>query len=122
ALANARAFGGQDYEGYHAFMALAPAYQMARELPEDRRALPVLKVLYRNTNHIQQTGGGRRETLHPVDPAAPSGARPGGEALRETVRRQDMKAAEAAFAAMAAGPLDEAYNDLQYVVQDFTDV
>src|SRR5262245_16520976 len=28
ALANARAFGGQDYTGYHTFMALAPAYQM----------------------------------------------------------------------------------------------
>ncbi len=31
ALANARAFGGQDYAGYHAFMALVPAYQMAGE-------------------------------------------------------------------------------------------
>ena len=38
-------------------MALAPAYHMARELPEDRRALPVLKVLYRNTNRIQEHGG-----------------------------------------------------------------
>src|SRR5262249_34733940 len=54
ALANARAFGGQDYEGYHALMALAPSYQMSRELPEAERPLPVLKVLYRNTNHIQQ--------------------------------------------------------------------
>ncbi len=36
ALANARAFGGQDYDGYHALMALAPAYHMSRELPEDR--------------------------------------------------------------------------------------
>src|SRR5579871_5551382 len=32
-LANARAFGGHDYTGYHAFMALAPAYHMATELP-----------------------------------------------------------------------------------------
>ena len=30
---------------------------MACELPEAQRALPVLKVLYRNTNHIQQMGG-----------------------------------------------------------------
>src|SRR5688572_20606604 len=29
ALANARAFGGQDYTGYHTFMALVPAYRMA---------------------------------------------------------------------------------------------
>src|SRR5215831_4130395 len=48
ALANARVFGGQDYEGYHAMMALAPAYQMAGELSGASRALPVLKVLYRN--------------------------------------------------------------------------
>ncbi len=33
ALANARTFGGQDYDGYHAIMALAPAYQMAPSYP-----------------------------------------------------------------------------------------
>src|SRR5271163_2166202 len=37
ALANARTFAGEDYIGYHSFMALLPAYEMARELPEDRR-------------------------------------------------------------------------------------
>src|SRR5262249_34766962 len=31
ALANARTFGGHDYDGYHAFMALTPSYQMALE-------------------------------------------------------------------------------------------
>ncbi len=30
ALANARTFGGQDYNGYHAFMALMPAYHMSQ--------------------------------------------------------------------------------------------
>ena len=35
ALANARAFGGQDYTGYHTFMALLPAFQIAAELPAD---------------------------------------------------------------------------------------
>src|SRR5437899_8398105 len=29
ALANARTFGGEDYIGFHAFMALAPAYHMS---------------------------------------------------------------------------------------------
>ena len=103
ALANARAFGGQDYDGYHALMALAPAYQMAQELPEAQRALPVLKVLYRNTNHIQQMGGRTHETLHPVEPAASPGDRPGAEALREATRRQDMDGAERTFAALARG-------------------
>src|SRR5262249_29937813 len=42
ALANARTFGGEDYIGFHTMMALVPSYEMARELPEARRALPVL--------------------------------------------------------------------------------
>ncbi|MEO1979448.1 MAG: hypothetical protein ABGZ24_02910, partial [Fuerstiella sp.] len=35
ALANARSFGGQDYTGFHTFMALAPAYEMSHQLPTD---------------------------------------------------------------------------------------
>jgi hypothetical protein len=122
ALANARAFGGQDYEGYHAMMALAPAHQMACELSGPGRALPVFKVLYRNTNHIQQLGGKSHETLHAVEASSPGGEPPGPEALREASRRQDMAGAERTFAALAAGSLDEAYNDLQYLVQDDTNV
>src|SRR5207253_10528562 len=62
ALANARTFGGQNYIGFHALMALPPAYAMARELPPERQALPVLKVLYRNSDNIQKAGHGQ-ETL-----------------------------------------------------------
>ena len=63
ALANARTFGGEDYVGLHTMMALAPAYHMARELPPQRQALPVLKLLYRNSNRIQEHGG-RKSELH----------------------------------------------------------
>jgi hypothetical protein len=122
ALANARAFGGQDYDGYHALMALAPSYQMAQELPGSQRALPVLKVIYRNTNHMQQTGGCAHETLHAIAPAPSSGDGPTAEALRAATRRQDMDGAERVFAAMARGSLDEAYSDLLYVVQDHVNV
>src|SRR5881392_2235202 len=52
ALANVRAFGGQDYNGYHSFMALCPSYAMAMALPEQERPLPILKVLYRTSTHI----------------------------------------------------------------------
>ena len=100
ALANARTFGGQDYEGYHTIMALVPAYQMSRELPESQKALPVLKVLYRNTNHIQQMGGQSHEALHPVAPAQLSAGQCGGEALREATRRRDVEGAERTFAAL----------------------
>ncbi len=122
ALANARTFGGQDYDGYHAIMALAPSYQMACELPESRRALPVLKVLYRNTHRIQKQGGASHEALHRIDPADLPATAPTPEALREATRRVDMEAAERDFAALARGPLDIAYNDLQYLVQDYIDV
>jgi hypothetical protein len=67
ALANARAFGGQDYTGYHTFMALMPAYRMTSELPVDRRALPVLKVLYRNSSRMQEQHVEHHDTLHPID-------------------------------------------------------
>ncbi len=121
ALANARAFGGQDYDGYHALMALAPSYQMSRELPNSLRALPVLKVLYRNTNHIQATGGGH-EALHPVETGALT-AEPGPGALRDAVRRQDMDGAERTFAELIERrSLGEAYNDLLSIVQDNVNV
>src|SRR5579859_5662286 len=57
ALANARTFGGEDYVGFHTMMALPPAWQISRELPEPEQALPVLKVLYRNSNRIREKGG-----------------------------------------------------------------
>jgi hypothetical protein len=122
ALANARAFGGDDYTGFHTFMALAPAYHMAQELPEERRALPVLKVIYRNANRIQECGGAKHEELHAVAPAELPRDRPGGEVLREATRRADMEGAERVFAALAKGPVGEAYNHLQYSVQDEIDV
>jgi hypothetical protein len=122
ALANARTFGGEDYTGFHSFMALLPSYQMAQELPKDRQALPVLKVLYRNTNRIQQFGGIKKEVLHPVTPAELPKDRPSGELLREATRKPDVDAAERTFAALAKGPLGEAYNHLQFTVQDELDV
>ena len=98
ALANARAFGGGDYEGFHNFMALMPSYQMACELPEERRPLPVLKVLYRNT-----PGGHDNEALKPVIPATLPKDRPGGEVLREATRAHDVDRAEQVLAALALG-------------------
>jgi hypothetical protein len=121
-LANAREFGGQHYEGYHTFMALAPAYEMSRELPEATRALPVLKVLYRNATHIQAKGGRKAEALHPVEPTAlPDGQVP-GEAIREACRKNERAAAEGMFATVARGPVAEAFDQLQYTVHDDVNV
>ncbi len=122
ALANARTFGGEDYVGFHTMMALAPAYHMARELPKDRQPLPVLKVLYRNTNRIQESGGRNTEVLHPIKPTALPDGRAGGEALRDAVRGKDVTLAERTFAALAQRSPEDAFNDLLFTVQDNTEV
>ena len=44
------------------------------------------------------------------------------EALRDATRRQDLDGAEGLFAALAHRSLDEAYNDLQLLVQDNVNV
>jgi hypothetical protein len=125
ALANARSFGGQDYIGYHAFMALEPAFHMAQELPSQRAPLPVLKVIYRNTSRIQACGGRGNEVLHPIEPGdlpSATSASHDLEPLQQAERNADMDAAERTFAALARGPAGEAFNHLQYCVQDEVDV
>jgi hypothetical protein len=122
ALANARSFGGEDYIGFHTFMALSPAYEMSKEMPEALRPLPVFKVLYRNAARIQAFGGVKNEVLHPVEPAALPSDRQGDDLLQELTRKGDTQAAEGAFAAMMKGPPGEAYQHLQYEVQDEVDV
>ena len=119
ALANARTFGGEDYVGFHTMMALAPAWHMARELPEAQRPLPVFKVLYRNTNRIQQHGGRSNEVLHPVEPA---GQQVTGEELREAIRRRDVALAERMLARETLASPEEAFNDLLLAVQDTPEV
>lgn len=121
ALANARAFGGQDYTGYHTFMALVPAFKMSGELPSERRALPVLKVLYRNSSRIQDQQVAQRDTFHPVEAARPvEGDR--ARWLRDAIRAADLHDAEARFAAIAAGPANDAFNQLQLAVEDDVNV
>jgi hypothetical protein len=122
ALANARSFGGKHYEGYHTFMALAPAFNMAKELPEPMRPLPVLKVLYRNATHIQLKGGRKNEALHPVKPAPIPEGKVGGEVLQELTRKNDQPAAEGVFAALAQSGPEDAFNHVLYCVEDDTNV
>ncbi len=118
ALANARQFGGHDYVGWHTFMALAPAFEMAKELPGPRQALPVLKVLYRNAQAIQRTGGRQNEALKPVAPRSLPEGRSGSELLREAIQNRDLAAADAIFAALARRTPEDAYNDLQPIVEE----
>src|SRR5256886_6027136 len=121
ALANARTFGGEDYVGFHTMMALAPALHMAQELPAELQPLPVFKVLYRNTNRIQEKGGRKAEVLHAVVPARPVDGATGAAALREAVHRKDVDAAEQNFAALTQHGASDALNDLLHTVDDQTE-
>ena len=122
ALANARTFGGEDYVGFHAFMALMPAYEMAKDSHSDRRALPVLKVLYRSTNQIQTKGGRSSEVLHPVEALPLPAGTTGRDALVDAARHSQTDRAEGLFAGIAAHSTTDAFNDLQALVQDDADV
>jgi hypothetical protein len=121
ALANARSFGGEDYIGFHTMMALSPALHMARELPSAQQPLPVFKVLYRNTNRIQEKGGRKDEVLHQVK-AASLPKTSGAEALREAIHEKDVARAEGILAALAAQSPDEAFNDVLQTVQESPEV
>lgn len=120
ALANARSFGGQDYTGFHTMMALLPAWQLSQELPAKQQALPVLKVLYRNTARIQQTGKTKgNETMHPVQGITIPKSANRGRMLQTLMHKGDMTGTESAFAGMlsSSNPYD-AYNDLLHIVQE----
>ncbi len=123
ALTNARAFGGEDYTAFHTMMALAPAYQMAQELPEERRPLPIFKVLYRNGTCLQGHGGAKgADTLRPLKPADLPADKSGADALSEAVERKDLPAADRTFVALCRGKLDDAFNELLPSVQEELEV
>ena len=122
ALANARTFGGEDYVGFHTLMALAPAWHMSQTLNGPQQALPVFKVLYRNTNRIGEHGGRHGEVLHHVEPITMSPGDNGSEALLRAVHAKDVEQAERTFAAISQKGPREAFDELLYTVQEDTQV
>ncbi|MDB6054214.1 MAG: hypothetical protein JWN25_1737 [Verrucomicrobiales bacterium] len=122
ALANARTFGGEDYIGFHTMMAMTPALRMSRELPKESQALPVFKVLYRNTARIQERGGRSQETLQVVQPSKLPADRDPGEYIRSLVRGKDIKRAEQALATIANHSPEDAFNSILCAVQDDAEV
>lgn len=123
ALTNARAFGGEDYIGFHTLMALAPAFLMAEQEPDAaNKPLPVMKVLHRNASRLKEVGN-TKETLKVVEPGKLASDRPGGEQLRDAARKADMVAAEGIFAAISKqGKPEDALNQLMFEVDDATEV
>jgi len=121
ALANARAFGGEDYVGFHTLMALVPAYHMAAEETDTKlRPLAVLKVLFRNASRFKEADAADKQTLKHVEPL--KGGTPSGADLRDAVRKGDATAAERAFASMCKADPAAAINPLMEMVDDATEV
>jgi len=119
-LANARTFRGHDYIGFHTFMALAPALDMSERLPAELKALPVLKVLYRNTERIHAFGGAPRTS--PTPPIVKPAPNANGVALQAATRAGDQRKAEQILASMRGQPRGEIFNHVQYAVHDSTNV
>ena len=118
ALANAETFGGEDYVGFHTAMAMLPSWGMTEQLPADRRPLPVLKVLYRNSQQIQQYGGASKKTLREMHAAEEATVENVGIAIRDACRVGEFDKGEKLFAPLAKAPLEEAFNALQPLMQD----
>ncbi len=121
ALANARTFGGEDYIGFHTFMALAPALKMSQLLPTHSAPLPVLKVLYRNTDRIQSFGGRVAEVLHPV-PTSNSSVVVDDALLHQAVEARDAVRAEQLLAKLVADDRHRALRALLPLVQENPEV
>ncbi len=118
ALANAEAFGGQDYVGYHTAMAMLPALEMAKHLPSERQSLPILIVIYRNSQQCQEHGGASKATLMALHAAEHSSEGDIGLKIRAACRQGNMEDAEQLFATVATASPREALNALQPAVQD----
>jgi hypothetical protein len=117
ALANAVTFGGCDYVGFHTAMAMLPALEMSQLLTSGREPLPVLKVLYRNSQQIQNVGGASHTELAAIHAAEHAAEGDLGLQIRDACRKLDVEPGEALLATAGDAPLD-AFNMLQPAMQD----
>jgi hypothetical protein len=126
ALANARALGGTNYNGYHALMAMVPSFEMSTLLEPKLAPLPVLKVVHRNARFLADAGRTHDDALAPIPPLAP-GANGGDPAasspnaassLAADVRARDLDRAERDLAALAAESKTKAFEEVQEFVRD----
>jgi hypothetical protein len=102
---------------------MLPALQMTELLPSERRPLPILKVLYRNSQQIQQFGGPSKKILrqmHAAEEATVEHADTAAAeiAIRDACRAADVDRGEKLFARFKNAPLDAMFNVLQPVMQD----
>ena len=120
ALANARTFGGEDYVGFHCMMAILPALEMAPKMGAGVAALPLLKVIHRNTKRIREVGGRKSEKMRRL-PATEKAA-DAGAALLAAERSADQARSQMIFAAEVRADPVAAFALLEPVIRDNLDV
>jgi hypothetical protein len=98
-------------------MAMLPGLAMSGLLPDNRRPLPVLKVLYRNAQQIQSVGGASKTTLQALHAAEHAAVGDVGVSIRDACRKVDATRGEKLLASVGGSPLD-LFNALQPAVQD----
>lgn len=96
---------------------MMPAWRMSQRLQGGEAALPVLKVLYRNAERIQEHGGRAAEVLKPID-SKPLSTERAGARLQAVMRTGNMQAAEQMFCGFTKTDPKAAFNSLQHIVQD----
>jgi hypothetical protein len=116
ALANARALGGTNYNGYHALMAMAPSAEMGPQMAAPLGALPVLKVVHRNARFLKDAGRTHEDALAPLPPDAAAAA--DGNGLVDAMHALELPAAEARLAASLAQSRTAAFDRVQEVVRE----
>lgn len=122
ALANARAFGGEDYVGFHTLMALAPAWTMSQEEGTTARSsLPVLKVLFRNANRLKERGTAVDTLAALSSENAISNGENIGNSLRDAARSKDLRKAEHLFAVQSKSS-NHGIDELMEMVDDGAEV
>jgi hypothetical protein len=89
ALASSRCKATSDYNGLHAFLALAPSYAMSQQSPKQRQSLPVLKVVLNNAYCIHDLRVHGKARLQPVVPAVLPNSKAGGKLMREATRQEE---------------------------------
>ncbi len=120
ALANAISFGGRDYVGFHTAMAMNPALGMSDKLSKGRKALPILKVIYRNSQQIQKIGGSNKDALRALDQKEfekELSNQELGIKIRNACRNVNAELGEQLLATVGNSPL-QAFNALQPAMQD----
>lgn len=122
ALANTHAFAGQHYEGYHTFMALPPAFAMAQELPDSQKIFPIFKVLYRNSTLIHSSGRARKNLLGEIEAGEPEPGQSAHQSLLQAARQRRVDQAERLAWPLIQKKPEQAYEELQPLVQDSVDV